>query len=163
MSAVTPKRVTISNDVVAKINANRPQQSVQRRDTAVGVTDRPTTVIAGAGMGVQGRPGAPGGSIPALAFAFGDAAHTVWSPTFPGTWNYARLIIDVPFNAPAVIHVGTSSQPDIGVPTSDPTAAQEFENTPDVHLAAGVGVVLSIEPNGATQGSGRLLLEFLPD
>lgn len=163
----TQQRITLGNATVAKINANRPNTVVQPRNTPVNVTDRPTLVKAGGGMGVQGVRGEPGGSIPAISFSFGDAAHTVWTPDAPGLLTYLRILIDTAFDGEgAAIIVGTLSEPDAAMPAdySNPAALQEFENTPDIRLDAGEGVRLAITPgSGATQGAGRLILQFLPD
>lgn len=51
------RRVTLQNDVIAKINANRPRTVVQPTNAPVRVTNRNTIVRTGGGMGVQGVPG----------------------------------------------------------------------------------------------------------
>ena len=46
----------------------------------------------------------------------------------------------------------------------DVTAVEEFENTPDTHVAIGDQVIVSITPGtGASQGAGRIYLQFTPD
>lgn len=161
------KRITLDDRTVAKINDNRPRNVVQRRDTPVTVVERDTIVRAGGGMGAQGRPGAPGGSIPAITFGFGDAPRVVYAPTTSGVLVNARLKIDAPFNgAGAEIRIGISGDAEavLAAADSDPSRALEYENTPDLRLVAGQGVVLAITPGaGATAGAGQLFLTFLPD
>lgn len=166
IAGVPPVPVVLSRDIVAKIDANRPSTAVIKQNTPVNVTERPTDVVLG-GQGIQGRPGQPGGSIPPIDFAFGDAAHAVWTPQAAGLLTYARIIVREPFNGTgAAIVVGTLAQPDAAMPSyfNDPKQANEYENTPDIRLAAGESIYLTITPGtGATAGAGTLLLGFLPD
>lgn len=117
--------------------------------------------------GPQGPPGAPGTTIAPIAFAYGDAASSVWTATHAGLLAYVRVIIRTAFNgASPTLEVGVNADVDAALPAAfnDPTAAQEFENTPDIQMAPGDTVTLTISPGiGATQGNGVLLLEFLPD
>lgn len=117
--------------------------------------------------GPQGPRGAPGSSIPVIAFAYGDAPSIIWTADVEGLLDNVRLIIDVPFDGVgAQIVVGTAVAADdaLAADMNLPTMPYEYENTPDVHLAAGASVWLTIVPGaGATQGSGRLLIHFLPD
>lgn len=167
ISGGVSQRVTLDRRTTAEIADHRTQALVKVSNAPVDVVRRDTTVKTGGGMGVQGPKGEPGGTIPAMHFSFGDAAHAVWTPDSPGLLTYVRLIIDTPFDGvDAAIVVGTAAQPDAAMPAgySDPAAMQEFENTPDIHLGAGEGVHLSITPgSGATQGAGRLILQYLPD
>lgn len=77
------------------------------------------------------------------------------------------MLVDEVFDGiGAQLELGTAADPDIAMPAgySDLSALQEFETSPDVHLAAGEAVHLTITPgSGASAGAGRLLLEFLPD
>ena len=158
--------ITLSRDTVALIEKHRPRLVTENRSPTVQVQDRRPTVITG-GTGLQGKPGAPGASIPAVQFYFGDAPRIVWTPERAGILTYARIKIEQPFNgAGAMIAVGTQADPVAAMPVdySVPFRADEYENTPDIRLAAGKGVLLTITPGvGATAGAGMLFLDFLPD
>lgn len=117
--------------------------------------------------GPQGPKGAPGSTIPPVYFAYGDAPSVRWTATDAGLLTGVRVIIRVAFNGVGpTIEVGVNADVDAALPAmyNDPTAVQEFENTPDIQMAAGDTVTLTISPGiGATLGSGVLLLEFQPD
>lgn len=101
-----------------------------------------------------------------MSFAFGDAPHTLWTATSSGLLTYVRIKMLVAFNGVgAAIRIGTPLDAESVMPAafSDPASLQEFENTPDVVLAAGDAVVIAVTPGvGATAGSGIVLLDFLP-
>lgn len=161
------RRVTLGQATVAKINDNRGRTVVQPRETPVGVVSRPTVVRAGGSMGPQGPRGAPGGSVPAITFGFGDAPHAVFTPDAAGVLVNARLKIDTPFDGGgAQIRVGIAGDAEavLSAADNDPTRALEYENSPDLRMTAGQGVVLAITPGtGTTQGAGQLFLTYLPD
>lgn len=161
------KRIPLSRETVARIVERRPTMRVLDRSTPIHAIDRPTQVSVGT-PGLQGPPGSgAGGGIAPIAFAFGDAPGTVWTPAQSGLLSYARVIVDEVFNGSgAQLVVGTGSDPDAVMPAAyvDLTALQEFENTPDIHLNVGEAVRLTITPGaGASTGAGRLLLNFIPD
>jgi hypothetical protein len=120
--------------------------------------------------GMRGMPGPAGvggtGAIPPIAFSYGDAARAVFTPDVPSILVSARVRITVPFDgAGPEIRLGTAADDDafMSAADSDPTMAAEFETTPDVPLADGASVRLTITPGaGATQGAGVLLLNVLP-
>lgn len=121
-------------------------------------------VIAGA-KGDMGARGEPGSAFVEANFSFGDASPTpiyfTLTPTFIAT---VRLIIQTPFNgAGALIALGTAALPELLMKVTDnaPTAALEFESNPNVDLATGQDVMLTIIPGtGATQGHGKILLQL---
>lgn len=158
--------VRLAAETVALIAEHRPKSIIGTDGTSVRVDCARTSIRAG-GMGVQGPPGPAGSSIPAIAFAYGDAEREVWAPTAPGLLTYVRLIVTTPFDgAGAQLAIGTASDPAAALPPefSDLSQALEYENTPDLRLAAGEGIRVAITPGaGATTGAGLLLLEFLPD
>lgn len=158
--------VILGPNTVAKIDANRPRAVVLKQPTPVTVVEQPTNVNVG-GMGIQGRPGAPGGSIPTIDFAWGDAPHIVWTPDNAGVLTLVRIDIVTPFNgaSPSIV-VGTLSDPTAAMPAdqNDPKSIAKYQRTADIHLIAGQGVLLTITPGaGASAGAGVLILEFLPD
>lgn len=171
--------VTLDQQTVARINANRPQTvvggsggtTVGAQSSAVAVEGGTTVVAGGAAMGVQGPQGEPGlsggGTIPPVAFSYGDAAGTIYTPGDAGTLTTARVVITTPFDgAGAALILGTVGDPDGIMPATDndPTEAGEYEATADFPLAAGEGIRLTITPGaGASQGAGLIYLEFIPD
>jgi hypothetical protein len=143
--------ITLDRRTVVEINAHRPVTHI------------------GSGMGVQGPRGEPGfsgaGVIEPITWSWGDAESDVYVPATAGTLVMARLKIDTAFNGDgASIRVGTLADPEVAIPSEwiDPYQAIEVENTPDILLGAGQAVRLSITPGTASQGSGRLFLQFLP-
>jgi hypothetical protein len=159
------RRITLSNSTVAKINANRPRTVVQAINTPVQAVDRPTLVKTGGGMGVQGRPGAAGGTIPPIDFAFGDAGSIRWVAPAAGTVTVVRLDFTEAFDAPAQVQVGITADHAALMPAdrSDPTQLASFGVIADVEIAQGDGVWLEITPNGATRGAGTLYVSFVPE
>ena len=127
----------------------------------------PPPVIEVNTPGPKGDKGAPGETIPPIYFSYGDAPSVRWTATDAGLLTGVRVIIRTAFNgASPTLEVGVNADVDAALPAAfnDPTVAQEFENTPDIQMAPGDTVTLTISPGiGATQGNGVLLLEFLPD
>lgn len=144
------QRITLDRTTVVQINANRPQ-------IALGSQIGP--------RGPQGPPGLSGGGvIEPIGWSWGDAPGDVYVPAEQGTVVLARLKIDTVFNGVgASISVGTQGDHELLLPSAwiDPYQAIEIENTPDVVLAAGEGIRIYITPGTASQGAGRLFLQFL--
>jgi hypothetical protein len=139
---------------------------VRRTDQPVRVRREDPLVRISGVAGVQGRHGAPGGTIAPIAFSYGDAPGTVYQPPAAGTLAVVRIKITTPFNgAGAKVQIGTAGDEDAFMPAdySDPAQAEEFEYTPDVHVAAGTAVRMTIDPAGSTAGAGLVFLTFLPD
>ena len=177
VSQVVERKIVLDRRTVARINDNRPVTRVdpERRQTRANVTQsvlapvvRPVVLDVGKGgpRGPRGERGPAGGSIPAISFSYGDAAHTIYTPESAGTLTYTRIKLNTAFNgvAPQII-IGTAADPDAAMPAdyNDPKLALEYENTPDIHLDENESVILTITPDGSTQGAGLIFLEFLPD
>lgn len=157
---------------VARVEVRREQVEVERNN-AVTVLDRDTRTVELTTAGPQGPQGEPGlsggGTIPPIPFSYGDASPaTIYTPSSAGTFTAVRVIFDTAFNGTgASIALGTVASPEILLATNenDPASADsEYEVTPDVHVAAGTAIRLSITPGaGASAGAGRVLLTFIPD
>lgn len=145
--------------------------SIVDQGNAVDIVATRTRTVEIDTPGLPGPPGPPGlsagGLAPPINFSYGDAPSAVWAPSVPGLLNYARLSIDTVFDGVGpTIKVGTFAAPQSVLPAAynDPTQIGDYENTPDVPLAAGQPVYLAITPgSAATQGSGFLLIQFTPD
>ncbi len=162
------KRISLSQNTVARINSNRPA-SVIARPTTVNIDGSGTTVAAGNAMGVQGPQGEPGlsgaGTIPPINFSFGDAPGAVYTPIVAGVLTVVRVQMRTPFNGTGgAIRIGTLADSEAALPAAhiDPYSDHEFEATPDIALAAGEAVRITITPGTASQGSGQLFLTFIP-
>lgn len=143
-----PTVIVLSKNVVASIQNNQ--------NTKIG------------GQGIQGPPGIGAGSdIAPVAFSYGDASGTIFTPTQSGTLTLIRLEMVTAFNGTnPSLKVGTISSPEaiLAAAQNDPSVAIEYENTPALHLAANQAVVLTITPGaGASQGSGIIYLTFVLD
>lgn len=116
-------------------------------------------------QGPRGDPGlSPGGAIPAIPFTWGVAPSAVFVPAGAGILTYARVKITASFDgAGATITVGTQIDPEAALPSAfvNPYASEEYENTPDIALAAMEGIWLYVTPGTATQGTGILFLNYL--
>jgi hypothetical protein len=148
------------------VNDRRPRQDITRRDNTTQVTRVDSPVEVGSNIGRRGARGAPGGSIPAIAWSFGDAAGTVWTPESDGVLVGVRLAVEVALNGTApTIMVGTLTQPDAAMAAgdNDPSSQGEYETTPDLRMTAGTPLRMAITPNVSNAGSGALYLDFLPD
>lgn len=79
----------------------------------------------------------------------------------------ARIVVLVGINgAGAQMEIGVAGDAGLIVPSDsiDAATAGEYETTPDVHLLAGQGIMLTITPGaGATQGSGFVYLGYVND
>lgn len=122
--------------------------------------------------GVDGAPGAPGqpgidaaGQTAPIPFAWGDAARVVYTPDRDGVLAIVRIQYTQAFNgAGASVVLGTAADPDAAMPAAwnHPYSLYEFENSPDLPLAEGEELVLTIQPGTASAGAGLLFLTFLP-
>lgn len=72
----------------------------------------------------------------------------------------ARLIIETPFDTPATLEVGDSENPGrlLAATENDPQQATAFESSPNYKYPSNTQIQLTITPNGATQGSGFVIL-----
>lgn len=101
-----------------------------------------------------------------VPFAFGDASPAPVFTAPAGCTNMlARLVIDTPFNGVgASLKLGTSANPEalIAAAHNDPAQVAGYESAPDVALASGDEIVLTITPGtGATQGAGRIIFDAI--
>lgn len=165
-------KVVLSPSVVQRINAIRPV-SAAPASPEVNVTPRPNAVVLG-GLGRTGPKGDKGDTgasavgVPPIAFSYGDAPGAIWTADAAGTITGVRLLVATPFDGVgATIALGRSAGAVDAIMTTDqnyPGMASEYENTPDVHLAAGEAVTILIVPGtSGTQGAGTIYLSFLPD
>lgn len=165
--------VVVQRRNVAVISQSRESVELgpERRNVAVLDQSRGTVEVVTAGpQGPQGEPGVSvgGGGIAPISFSYGDATPaTIYTPADAGTITNVRVIFDTAFNGTgAAIALGTIASPQALLATNqnDPSSTSEYENTPDLHVSAGTAIRLSITPgSGASQGSGRILLSFVPD
>ena len=128
---------------------------------------QPTKVINSITKGPKGDKGEPGGSVPAIDFSFGDAPTVVFTAPAAGNVVYARVIVETVFNGTdPQFQLGTVATPDLIVQADQVNlgAGYEYEVTMDEHVAAGTQLLITLTPGaGATQGTGVLILQFLPD
>jgi hypothetical protein len=116
--------------------------------------------------GPQGPKGAPGGSVPPIPFAYGDAPSIVWTPDAAGVITIVRLDILVAFNQPSTIKVGVIGNTEalLRAQDNDPSSMLDYEVAADFPVVVGQGVWLEISPGGGTtQGSGVLYVTFIPE
>lgn len=119
--------------------------------------------------GADGAPGQPGidagGQAAPVPFAWGDASRVVYTPERDGVLALVRIQYTQAFNgAGASVILGTAADPDAAMPATwnHPYSLYEFENSPDLPLAQGEELVLTIQPGTASAGAGLLFLTFLP-
>jgi hypothetical protein len=165
------KRITLNRSTVAKIHANR-STTVASRPTNVQVdANAPRLTVGGMGAqgprGEQGFTGASDSGVPPVAFGYGDASGTIWSPDVAGTLVLARIVFSTAYDGSgAAVAIGTLAEPNsiLAATDNDPATAGEYEVTADKHLGAGEAVRLTNTPGiGASQGAGLIYLTFLPD
>ena len=103
--------------------------------------------------------------VPPIPFSFGDAPGAVWTAPVAGVFTIARCNVTEAFNsASPTIKVGTDADPESLIPAAyiDAKSVADYENSPDVEVAMGDHVHLAIAPDGATRGTGLLLINFKP-
>lgn len=111
-----------------------------------------------------------GGAAPTeatLSFAYGDA-----SPLPVFTLPVAALIVSASLSirtafdgAGASLQLGMQGQPGRLIPSNDiaPDLEAQYETYPDLPLAAGTQILLTITPGtGATRGAGAVVIDYLP-
>lgn len=163
----TTLRVATSSAGVSACCENDPVV-VERENTIV--VDRTKTEVVKVGTpgppGPAGRDGVDaGGVVPPVAFGWGDAPRTVFVAPRAGLLTVVRVQYTVPFDGVgAQLAVGTLAAPEAIMPAgyNNPHTALEYENTPDLPLAEGEEVRLTISPGTASAGAGLLFLTFLP-
>jgi hypothetical protein len=98
-----------------------------------------------------------------VGFSFGDAPRAIYVVPDDRLAYLVRLVIDTPFDGTnAAIAVGTAADAGALMPANanDPTVAAGYEFASNTELALGDSVQLTITPgSGATQGSGRIILD----
>lgn len=133
--------------------------------------------------GQQGLPGAPGqqgqdgqqgvagpsgdGQYPVIPFTYGDASSIVMALTGDHDSEITKVTVEVetPFNGTAPqLSFGTPGQPALLVPPTynDLRTAATYEVAPGVQLAAGQPLYLTIDPDGSTQGAGKIIVTASP-
>jgi hypothetical protein len=164
------QRITLNQSTLADIVNNRPLIVPQDRDTSVIAKPVNPIVKTGGGMGVQGQVGPAGPSAQGIApinFSYGDASSAIFTPSQAGTFTLVRLIITTAFNGVnSSLKLGTAGQSEaiLAAAQNDPATIGEYENTPDLHVAANTAVLFTITPGaGASQGAGTIYLVFVPD
>lgn len=163
--------IRLDRSTVARIANNRPSIAVTDRASRVGVTQQTNTVRAGANIGPQGPQGedglSGGGTVSPVAFSFGDASGTIFTPAATGTLTTVRVVFTTRYDGDgATFALGTLASPGAAMSTNDnnPAVAAEYEVTADLPLAAGEALRLTQSPGaGATQGAGLIYLTFIPD
>lgn len=75
-----------------------------------------------------------------------------------------RLHIETPFDVPATIEIGDATDPARLMPSAqnNPLELGVYETTPDYEYGALAGLTLTISAPGATQGAGRILIQYEP-
>lgn len=120
-------------------------------------------------LGVQGPPGPTGsGGTPeviAFAFAFGDAASTIYTMPVAGRIVEAAVSYRTAFNGTApTLTLGHNLVVEsiLAATESDPKQAVQYGTYPDLDLVASDQIKLAISPSGSSQGAGivRLIISF---
>jgi hypothetical protein len=133
--------------------------------TAVGpVVYRTEIVMASVVPGVPGPPGPPGGSLPTLAFSFGDATPSLIATIIAGTRLFnVRLSVETAFNGTgAGLSIGTMALPNLLADGAviDPTVLAVYEFSPQEVFLVDTPVYLFITPgSGASAGRGSVILQ----
>ena len=122
----------------------------------------PTVMITRAG-GVNVEIGNGGGTVPAIAFAYGDATPaTIYVVAQNGVLTQSSIAIDTPFNGTgATIKLSVGATTILDTTQNNPAQVAEYQTAPTLAVSVGNTVVLTIVPgSGATAGAGRVFLEF---
>lgn len=163
-----PRPIVVSRPTATAIRDGQPGRSVvvQHAETPVRVEQARTVQVAAIARGVPGRDGRDGaGQVPPTPFSWGDAPRDVFIAPVDGLLTVVRLQFTTAFDDPAArVAVGTLADPGAALPPewNRPASTIEFENTPDLPIAAGQAVRLVVEPGASAAGAGLLFLTFLP-
>lgn len=163
-----PRPIVLSRPTTTAIRDGQARRNVAVRAvrTPVQVEQAKTVRVDTIQRGLPGRDGLDGaGLLPPIPFGWGDAPRAVFTPAADGILTICRIQFTQPFDDPAAsVRVGTTAAPGAAMPAewNRPASSLEFENTPDLPMAAGEPLILTIAPAASTQGGGLLFLSFLP-
>lgn len=140
-----------------------------QKDIVVVEIDSSIVVSAGE-AGPRGEPGAaglPSSGLPPINFSYGDASPSLlYTLTEDMLLDGVQLILSTVFDGVgASLSVGTLGSPGLYLSASynDPYAVATYETSPDVIIASGTAIYLTIVPGaGASTGSGKVVLALLP-
>ncbi len=160
------KTVTVSRrDTAITVDKGIETVIIPDRSAVESVTKQTRTVSVST-TGPRGPRGADGsGQIPPINFAWGDASPiAVYTPAEDVWVDDIQIVITAVFDGVgAQIALGTAGSPELYMPFVYSAANRlgTYEASPDLVLAAGTDVILTIVPGaGASTGAGSLLLSF---
>lgn len=95
-------------------------------------------------------------------FSYGDSTPKLLNIPITGLVDRVLIGIDVPFNSPSTLSIGTTANPSLLMSASQnaPTEVGQFESNPSVELI-NKQLILTITPGiGISQGSGFVVVEY---
>ena len=103
-----------------------------------------------------------GGGEFIVRFGYGDSTPKILNVPITGLVDRVLIGIDVPFNVPSTLSIGTNANPSLlmSIGQNAPTEVGQFESTPSVELI-NQHIILTIAPgSGISQGSGFVIVEY---
>lgn len=103
-----------------------------------------------------------GGGEFIVRFGYGDSTPKILNVPITGLVDRVLIGIDVPFNVPSTLSIGTTANPSLlmAIGQNAPTEVGQFESTPSVELI-NQHIILTIAPgSGISQGSGFVIIEY---
>ena len=103
-----------------------------------------------------------GGGEFIVRFSYGDSTPKLLNVPITGLVDRVLIGIDVPFNVPSTLSIGTTANPSslMAVGQNAPTEVGQFESNPSVELI-NQNAILTITPGpGNSQGSGFVIIEY---
>lgn len=145
---------------MARDNVRTVVGTQNRRDMVARSTSK---VMVTRNGGVNVEIGNGSGTVPAIAFAYGDATPTtIYVVAQNGVLTQSSIAIDTPFNgAGATLKLSVGATTILDTTQNNPAQVAEYQTAPTLAVTTGTAVVLTIVPGaGATAGNGRIFLEF---
>lgn len=119
-------------------------------------------IIGGSIPGGTTVPAITGGGEFIARFSYGDSTPKILNIPITGLVDRVLLGIEVPFNAPSTLSIGTNDNASLlmSVGQNAPTEVGQFESNPSISLI-NKHVILTITPGpGISQGSGFVIIEY---
>ena len=151
------------SDQILTINQDSDQILIINQNTSpMLITVNESPQILTVFRGERGDPGV-GANEFITRFSYGDSTPKLLNIPITGLVDRVVIGIDIPFNTPSTLSIGTSSNPSLlmSVGQNLPTEIGQFESNPSANLVNQQIILTITNPDpGISQGSGFVIVEY---